>query len=367
MLTAMLIVFAIAAGVGLRPPPLPAVAASRFVPLDAERGFASFDEGSDQAPAMVENALLSPDQVATEVPAATWQAIEGAPDHSSEAAYWWRESLVVTGFTAPAQRYRIRSVGPDGVGLAGQEWGGNGIVMSPALRELSADVHAGDRWTSSGRALADPIADLLTYRNSSTAAAPPRPGRRRCRLPAGHLGDPAAPGFLRWRGRNRRRRPTDTRPHRRGATPISAPTSSPSGWKQGPLRLEAGDDTFGALTGQISTDARYLARDSTGAVRLSDPSGRDVQTLTPLQTHRLWLHVRLHWTAALPDLAVTSPLVLRNGRLLIATVTGDVLLLDSRTGEQIWRQRLSSSISQPPSTGSGVVVIGTVDGSATAL
>lgn len=172
-------------------------------------------------------------------------------------------------------------------------------------------------------------------------------------------------------------------------------------WKHGALQLEGGDDTFGHQDGEVSTSGQLLARDSTGAGHVLNSGGRDVNTLTPLNTGQLWVHGwlhpggsvtgiaapgrlvvvatserqlrcydyagRLHWSAQLPDLAVTSPAVLSQGRLLVATVSGDVLGFDTRTGAQLWRQRVSGAIDSTPAVGDGVALVGTADGSLTAL
>lgn len=435
LVSTLLVLLGAAVGFGLQPGPAPSPASSRLVPVEASRGFTTFSEGEDSAAAMVENALLTGPQTESSVPQALWQTVDHRPSDAGPTAHWWREGVVVTGFSHPAQRYRMRLIGTDGVRLAGQEWGALGIAFSPALLELPGDVHAGQRWTSQGRALADPTTRLLGYANSSSADQPPdradaAAGCLQVRSTttlqpeAGADPDGDAASNNRWTEINLwcpdrgvvassgNFRGTAFAFTRLGSNPTvdltsaalteaTAPSVDPRTWKHGPLRLEGGDDTFGDLDGEVSTSGHLLARDSTGAVHVLNSGGRDVNTLTPLDTGQLWAHGwlhpggsvtglaatgrlvvtatserrlhsydyagRLHWSAQLPDLAVTSPVVLPHGRLLVATISGDVLAFDTRTGAQLWRQRVSGSIDSMPSVGDGVVLIGTAEGSLIAL
>ena len=435
LVSLLLVVLGAAVGFGLQPDPAPSPPASRLVPSEASRGFTTFTEGKDSAAAMVENALLTGPQTDSSVPQALWQTVDHRPSAAGPTAHWWREGVVVTGFSRPAQRYRLRLIGTDGVRLAGQEWGVLGISFSPALLELPGDVHAGQSWTSQGRALAEPTTRLLGYANASSAVAPPD----RADAEAGCLqvrstttlqpeGDAGTNGDVaptdRWTETNlwcpdrgvvassgdfrgtafAFTRLSSSLPRdltTAALTEANAPSSDPTTWKHGALRLEGGDDTFGHQDAEVSTSGRLIARDSTGAVHVLNSGGRDVNTLTPLATGQLWAHGwlhpggsvtglaapgrlvvlatserrlqsydyagRLHWSARLPDLAITSPVVLPRGRLLVTTVSGDVLAFDTRTGARLWQQRVPGSIDVVPSVGDGVALIGAADGSLTAL
>ncbi len=459
VLAVLLVLLGAAVGVGLRPDPAPATTAGRFAAADGFRGFTTFTAGSEHAAAMVENARSTGPQTDSSVPQGLWASIDRRPATAGTTAHWWREGVVVTGFSRPAQRYRLRSIGGDGVRLAGQEWGTDGIALSPALLELPADVSAGRQWGSHGRALAGPTGDLLGYTNTSTAGRPQaaaeaddgclevhsattlspltpagEPSADPTSGPTGSTGTGdtttggatagdatagstwtetnlwcpgrgvvASDGNFRGTGFDfGTLSPSPTPDLSDAALTEAGPlTGDPSSWRSGPLRLEGGDDTFGSRDGRIDTAARLIARDGTGALHVVNGGGQDVNTLTPLATHRLWAHGwlhpggsvtgvadvgrlvlvttserrlrcydyagRLHWSAELPDLSVTSPVAPTRGVLVVTTVRGDVLGYDTRTGALRWRQHLSISVDAPTAVGNTVVVVGGTDGSLTAF
>ncbi|MFU0839767.1 MAG: hypothetical protein ACFWUJ_14960 [Pseudomonas fragi] len=50
-----------------------------------------------------------------------------------------------------------------------------------------------------------------------------------------------------------------------------------------------------------------------------------------------------------------------NGLVMLGTLQGDVIALDSSTGEEKWRARVNSEVLAPPATNGDVVVVQTQD------
>lgn len=173
----------------------------------------------------------------------------------------------------------------------------------------------------------------------------------------------------------------------------TAPTAD---WTAAPLVFDSGEDTVGPLTAEFDVDAPLdgrIAVDRAGMLHAVAGNGADLVTGIGLSPTQTWLHEwshpggaitavgsvgyltvvataerrlraydpygRLRWATTLPDLAVVAPVAAGGGRLVVGTVGGEVLLLDARTGQRQWQQRLAGPIRSTPLAAGDLVAVAT--------
>lgn len=390
--------FAVALAMPLRNRPLPASEAAAFVPPDAFRYAAHLTAGRQAGPVMVESSRLSGGLIGFAMSSAALRAMD-LPAEGLDAASWWREGVIPGDPRQPA-RYRVRSVGREGIFLRVQDWQNLGLSFERFL-ELPADVRAGQTWASRGRVLTNPVGTPLAYRNTSTATAPADPAR-------------AAQGCLAVSSRTEISSPSGTEPWResslwcpsegavessgvlRGVSyAITRPSKDPARATTGALRhpvfdpvglrtwahrrerVVSGDGTFGVDEANLSP-AGPAGVAANGLVVLPLAGTSDLAGLVPLEPGTLWAHWwarpggevvsttttgsmvlvstterrlqayeaggRLRWTVHLDDVAVAPPLQAGRDRLAVATVGGELTMIDGTDGRVVWRRPLPGGV-----------------------
>ncbi|WP_375424880.1 PQQ-binding-like beta-propeller repeat protein [uncultured Friedmanniella sp.] len=383
--------------------------AASFLPADATRQSVEVTQQGRTTPAMEESARFSGSVITSAMSPAAFTSLD-PPAEGLAAASWWREALVPAGVDSPS-RYRIRSVGTDGVWLKVQDWEDLGISFQRFL-ELPADVAVGRTWSSAGSAVARPVTRQLTYRNTSRAVAPSDPGRasQGClqvesttSLTGGKMPEAWNETNLWCPGLG----VVDSRGSFRGEAYVVAPAgSSPavtdldlrqpaldlSGldrWTVRPEKLLAGDATFGGDTATVFTGTRPVVA-ANGEISYAPYGAGDLSGLTPLGPGNLWAHWwarpggavvavtsigslvlvtttdrrltaygaggSFRWSVALDDVAVVAPVVAGRDRVAVGTVSGEVAVFDLRSGVRLWRDQLAHGVHQALAADGSVLV-----------
>lgn len=408
---ALLAWFAVGLAAPLRERPLPASAAATFVPDDGYRYSARLSARGRVGPAMVESARITGQLITFAMSPTALRYLE-EPAEGLRAAAWWREG-VVPGDLSQATRYRLRSVGPEGVFLRVQEWETLGVSFERLL-ELPADVRAGQIWSSNGQALAAPLDAPLTFRNTSSAAEPTDPVRaaQGCLTVDSRTEVSSGTGAERWQESSvwcPGQGVVESSGTQRGARyavgpapsgPVTAEILAPAtfdpagraGWVHQRERVIAGDETFGDEEADLRPGGPPVVA-ANGLVVFSSGGIPDLVGLLPLTSGPLWAHWRVRpggqvasaasvgslvvvgttqrqllgygaggrhrWTVELDDVAVTPPLPVGPDRLAVATVGGSLMLVDSTDGKVVWTRRIRAGVHNPLATNGQVVV--TVD------
>lgn len=373
----------------------------------------------DPVSATVEHALITGGDITVAAPYNQLRASPSPSDRPPTEHLWWREVLATGSLYAPAPRIRLRSVTEDGVRLHSQGWDQQGLAYDPAPIELPADVRPGQRWSDQGRATAAGIGGdgWAPYRHTAQAerAEDPVRARRGClrvrsstrieRSPAdtlviaesqtwcpgrgvvessGSIGDvdftvTPGPGLL------------QLKPDQLAEPTEIAPSAD---WSAVPLRTDLGDSGFGPAFETLDvTDYRHgTSVDSVGSLHV--PFGADAITGFPTTTPgTVWMHGRLHpggkataigsfgettvvagsrrvlraydlfgrvrWTVPTPDVVAVPPVAVPGERLLVATVSGQVMMLDALSGRELWRRQLPGPITVPPDADGRIAVVAT--------
>jgi len=276
-----------------------------------------------------------------------------------------------------------------------------GLVFVPPLLELPADVHAGSTWSGHGDAAPG---GSVTYTATTSAED------------AGH-------GCLHLTGKvvistsdQSFPLPTDqTWCPGRGSVPTgdagtttwtgsthpvttSASAEQVAGWRAHRLRLVVAgslsdlegtggdmsialDQSPAALTGagmavvdSRSADVWGLAPvDGTLARAWIGHPGGDItgvgsagQVTVVTTTHREAVgygdHGQRLWTARLPDVSGTVPVAADDGKVVVTTVLGDVVVLDARTGHAAWHGSMSDQVGVAPVTDGRSVAVADIAG-----
>lgn len=389
------------------PEPLRSTAGS-FVPADGSRQPVSVTQRGATTRAMMESARIEGGGITFAMSPAALAEVE-LPTRGLSSTSWWREAVVPSTATSPA-RYRIRSIDEAGVWLRVQDWEELGISFAHFL-ELPADVAAGQTWSSSGAALAEPTTRPLTYRNISRATEPA--DRDRAGLGCLHVDSTTE---LTGGGKTETWREVNVwcpalgvveeRGDFRGSTYAVVPTTTAEvssadlrarplevtgldGWRVRTEELFAGDPTFGGDTAAVFTAMPPVVA-ANGVVSFPQAEGRDLSGLVPFGPGRLWAHwwarpggdvVTLasigslvlvtttdrrltayqaggdfRWSAPLDDVAVVAPVSVAGTSVAVATVSGEVALFDAATGRRLWRDQLDHGVHQALATDGSVLV-----------
>lgn len=357
---------------GLRPPSLPATAATHFVAADGSRGFADFTLSGKVDPAMVENAQLVGAGILSGVPRGMFDRTSAVPGVDRAQARWAREDLVLLTDNGINSRFRLRSVTDQGVRLHGQSWGRMGMSFEPALLELPADVSAGARWQTDGRAVGDPIDEILTYRTDGQADRPgnaedaaagclqvststrlqpedaPAKTDASTRWTEVQLWCPGR-GVVADRGDFRgtafelehtqpAARNTLTRAALDPAVPLGGDLA---GWQHGTLAADGGDSTFGSYPTTIDSNGELAAATSGHTLQVANIDGGDVSSLYPLGRGEFqavgWIH---------PGAPVTS--ITGVGALLVITTADRGLSAYDYAGRLRWSTMLPDVATAKP-------------------
>lgn len=349
---------------GLRPPSLPATAASGFVAADGSRGFADFTLAGKGDPAMVENAQLVGAGIVSGVPRGMFDRTAPVPGVDLAQAHWAREDVVLSSDNGINTRFRVRSATDQGVRLHGQSWGRMGMSFEPALLELPADVSAGAQWQTAGRAVGDPVGEILTYQTDGKADRPSNAEDAE----AGCLqvstdtrlqpeGAPAETGAsTRWtesqlwcpgrgvvadRGNFRGTRfelkhtePAVPNTLREAALePAVALGGDLADWQHGTLAADGGDSTFGSYPTTIDSNGELAGATTGDTLQVGNVGGGEVSSLYPLGRGEFqavgWLH---------PGPPVTS--ITGVGALLVITTADRGLWAYDYAGRLRWSTRL---------------------------
>lgn len=394
---ALLVWFALAASIAVRTRPVSASSATRFVPADGLGYQARLAFRGGEGPAGVEHTLLAGLPVTFAMSTTALLALD-EPAEGLRKASWWREGVLSGDPTVPS-RYRLRSIGPEGVFLRVQDWDTLGLSFEHFL-ELPADVGVGRRWSSSGRALGQPPDSPLRYRNNSLASTPAEADQAAAGClevsSATELSSPA--GSEEWRETNLwcpGRGVVSSTGRLRGVAyaitetdrnpPLSTeelqarpfPTTGLDHWVTRRPEIIGGDATFG-------TEEPYL--DSSGPVRATGnqmvvfpfASTSDLMGLIPLTSGQLWAHWwarpggsvvatttigsvvvasttqrrlvastaggRRRWSLRLDDVAAAPPQPIGDRALAVATVGGRLHRVDATNGRVVWSRRLPAGV-----------------------
>lgn len=394
---ALLAWFAVAVhGTTSAPEPSPSSARS-FVPADGTRRAVSFTQQGTTTRAMVETSRIEGSGIAFAMSPAAFSHTD-LPTEGLANASWWREAVVPAAVATPS-RYRISSVSDEGIWLRVQDWEDLGISFERFL-ELPADVSVGQTWTSSGAAVAKPTEVSLTYRNTSRSTAPidRALADRGClrvesttELTGGDKPETWREvnvwcpdlGVVEGRG-NFRGSPYAVVPATTEAkvTPADLQTlpidvAGLDGWTARTEELFAGDSTFGGGTAEVFTGMAPVIA-ANGVIAFPQADARDLSGLLTLGPGRLWSHwwVRpggdvvtvtsigslvlvttsertlvayeaggdFRWSAELDDVAVVAPVAVGGTKVAVGTVSGEVAVFDTATGNRLWRDQLDHGV-----------------------
>ena len=181
--------------------------------------------------------------------------------------------------------------------------------------------------------------------------------------------------------------------------PASWDTADLAGWEVGTPDLIDGDQTFGADRADL-LPAQPPAVTSTGTLAFSLADGADLTALLPLASGSLWRHwwVRpggqvatvaavdalviatttdrrvtaytaggaLAWSVPLDDVAVVPAVRVGRDAVAVATVGGQVSVLDAATGSVRWRRQLARGVHSPVVSDGSVLVAADAGPSVTA-
>lgn len=400
-----------AAAFGLTASELPRTTASSFVPADAYRDSALFDQGGMQSQAMLENARVRGPTLGTGVSPYLFRYMvlpPGVTRDQGRDVQWWRESLI-SGASGQPARYRVFSTTEDGVRMHGQDWGTLGLTLEPAPLWLPADVHAGKEWTGKGIATGAGLDGLLDYRMTARASQP-RQDRRAAegcvQVRYTTTFDPREPDSTSspttWSERNvwcPGRGIVDSTgsvggfdyavstADGRAAEPLPdnaeeqrPDTAGVEDWQQRKLVGNDGDETFGLKPMRASIEKIPVVT-ATGSIAYRSGSTTDLVGLLPVRSGEHWLHWwvrpgghilsltavgrmvvvttserqmlayapggRLLWQKNLDDVALRPPVRVGRNRLAVASVAGEVSLHSAVTGRELWTRRLPQGVSQP--------------------